>query len=252
MKGILLGVLINLISSALLSLGGALLGSSLGLDSHEVRPLEIVIGPIIINNGPQSTATQTSPPPIETEEPDSLTCTDAKGRKGVFQAMVFLDSYNWVRGSTELVEFHQKVIPYFPTVLREEPVQKVLNGAEQIVAVGTASCESRLGFLVENHRAQERAEQLVQWVELSRSRLPQSPQAPMRSVIPLNLGRFNQGCSAPATEETTGQRRIVLIAVTQKQKDLDLESCLEQRMKEDPSLKFLTENYSKFDLNAGW
>ncbi len=245
----------NLLASILLWLGGLLLGKTFDFGVSDVKPVEIPCCQIIntyVNQPPQSRFDPPDPPPkTDTQVLSALQCTDHQGHKGAFRAMVFLDSYNWVRGSTELVEFNGQVIPYFLTVLRQEPVQKILAGAEEIVAVGTASCESPLGPLVENHRAEERAEQLVRWIEESRAQLPSRP-GPMRNVIPLNLGGFTKECPKSEAAETSRQRRLVLIAVTDRQKDLDLESCLQERMKEDSSLKFLTDNYSRFDLDAGW
>jgi len=252
---ILEGILLNLIAAALVWLGGFLLEKTFDLGGTELKPKEILCGQTINNYFSGNPEPKPDPPvrrpPPELQVSSDLQCTDHHGHKGAFQAMIFLDAYNWVLGSTELVEFNGQLIPYFPTVLRQEPIQKVLAGAEEIVAVGTASCESRLGFLVENRRAEQRAEQLVRWIEESRGQLPSRP-GPMRSVIPLSLGRFTKECPGSPADETARQRRIVLIAVTDRQKDLDLESCLQDRMKEDSSLKFLTENYSKFDLDPGF
>src|SRR5215203_6185009 len=240
------GVLREVIASLIVSLLGMFLVGSTGWGSVEVRPLEINIGWTIIGSGPKSTETP-EPPGYEPQASNALECTDASGQKGVFRAMVFLDSYNWVRGSSELVEFNGEVIPYFLTVLRQEPVQKLLASAQEIVAVGTASCESPWGSLVENRRAEQRAKQLVRWIEESRNQLPQHPNTPMRSVRPLSLGGFIGGCSAPEAASTARQRRIILIGVAERQKGLDLASCLQRRMQEDDSLKFLIDNYSRFD-----
>jgi hypothetical protein len=244
-NGFLSALAIDVLSGLISAVIGGIFASYFVGGSTEVRPivLDLDISPVIIVSGTGSPA----PAPESTSPP--LGCTDAKGQKGVFRAMVFLDSYNWVRGSSELVEFNGETIPYFPTVLRQEPVQKLLAGAQEIVAVGTASCESPWGALVENRRAEQRAKQLVRWVEESRDRLPQHPNTPMRSVRALSLGRYTKDCSAPAAAETARQRPIILIAVAERQEGLDLESCLQRKMKEDDSLKFLTENYSRFDLD---
>jgi len=247
---ILEGILVNIFSSILLWLGGLLLGNK--LDPIDIKPREIPVGPIIVIISPSRPDHSDPPPAKDPPVSDNLACTDIHGLKGAFRAMVFLDSYNWVRGSTELVEFNGEVIPYFPTVLRQEPVQKVLSQAAEIVAVGTASCESPLGFLFENRRAEQRAEQLVRWIEESRDSLPSRPDAPMRNVIPLSLGRYTKECPTSEASATSRQRRIVLLAVTEITKALDLESCLQRAMQEDRSLKFLTDNYSKFDLDAGF
>ncbi|HET9769103.1 MAG TPA: hypothetical protein VFS60_19825, partial [Thermoanaerobaculia bacterium] len=192
-----------------------------------------------------------SPPATVPASTTGAQCIDASGRKGAISAMVFLASYNWVLGSTELVEFDDQLIPYFPTVLRQEPIQEVLAQAQAVVTVGMASCESSLGFLVEKRRARQRAEQLVRWVEESRSRLP-SGGTRMRTVIPLSLGRYTKPCDDSAAGESSRQRRIVLIAVTNNPEDLDVESCLRSGIATDPSLKFLTDNYSDFDFDVGW
>lgn len=248
MNGFLSALAIDVLGGILSTVIGGLLASYFVGGSTEIRPvvIDLDIAPVIIVPGTASPA----PAPESTSPP--LGCTDAQGQKGVFRAMVFLDSYNWVRGSSELVEFNGETIPYFPTVLRQEPVQKLLVGAQEIIAVGTASCESPWGALVENRRAEQRAKQLVRWVEESRNQLPQHPGAPMRNVRPLSLGRYIKDCSAPEAAETARQRPIILIAVAERQQGLDLESCLQRKIKEDDSLKFLTDNYSKFELDPGF
>jgi hypothetical protein len=181
-------------------------------------------------------------------------CTDAEGRQGAFQAMVFLDSYNWAYKSIDRVEFNGQPTD-FPAVLRQQPLQQILIQAQQVVAAGTASCEASRylwGPFMEERRAEQRAQQLVTWIEESRGQAAQHPGASMRNVLALNLGRFQKNCSAGNSASTWNQRRIVLIAVTEKQENLDLESCLERRMKDDDSLKFLTDNYSKFELDRHW
>ena len=127
-----------------------------------------------------------------------------------------------------------------------------LELAQYLVAVGAASCESPLGFLVENRRAAQRAQQLVRWIQEARGHLPSRPGAPMRGVVPLNLGRYTKDCNDSHAAATARQRRIVLIAVSEMAEGLNLESCLQRAMRNDPSLEFLTENYSKFELDSKW
>lgn len=254
MNGFLTALAVDIIGGLISMVIGGMVSSFFFGGSTEVRPLvlDFNIAPTLIVSI-QGNSAPPPPPPLPQERTSApLWCMDARGQKGVFRAMVFLDSYNWVRGSSELVEFNGETIPYFPTILRQRPVQEVLAKAQEIVAVGTASCESPLGFLFENRRAEQRAKQLVRWVEESRDELPRHPDAPMRNVRPLSLGRYTRECSAPEAAETASQRRIILIAVAERPKDLDLESCLQRRIKEDDSLKFLTDNYSKFELDPGF
>jgi hypothetical protein len=233
-------------------LWGLLASHFLAGGGSEIRPLEVYVSPTFNLALFPASADAPQPPASRPSPMEDVQCTDVNDHRGAFQAVVFLDAYHWARGSTDLVEFNDEIIPYFPTVLRQQPLQQLLSEALVVVAVGTASCESPLGFLVENRRAAQRAQQLVRWIEEARTHLPSRPGAPMRSVIPLNLGRYTKDCADSHAATTARQRRIVLIGVSEMAEGLDLESCLRRAMRNDPSLEFLTENYSKFELDAEW
>lgn len=174
----------------------------------------------------------------------SFVCNDDQGKAGSFRAVVFLDTYNWSYKSVDLVEFNHQPIDFLE-VLKQPAVQQVMSQAREIVAVGTASCEASKYFwgqLAEERRAGQRARQLAGWITSLR---PQH-------VHELNVGRFQKECKSRSPAETWNQRRIVLISVTERAEDLDLESCLKQSMKSDPLLEFLIDNYSRFKLDEDW
>lgn len=171
------------------------------------------------------------------------TCTDEARRTGEFQALVFLEDYSWAYGRFDRVELGQVPI-VFPAVLDDPRLRQALEGAQEIVAAGTASCEASeniWGHFREEWRAGRRADQLAEWLrEKSWNEAP---------VHQLNLGRFDRECGPGRSQETRNERRIVLITVTRRADGLDLESCLRQSIRSRKDLSFLLDDYSKFDLD---
>lgn len=171
------------------------------------------------------------------------TCTDEARRTGEFQALVFLEEYSWAYGRFDRVELGQVPI-VFPAVLEDPRLKQALEGAQEIVAAGTASCEASAniwGYFREERRAGRRADQLASWIrDKPWNRAP---------VHQLNLGRFDRECGPDRTEETRNERRIVLVTVSRRADGLDLESCLRQSFRSEADLSFLLDDYSKFDLD---
>jgi hypothetical protein len=179
------------------------------------------------------------------------TCGDV----GSFRTVVFADPFNWAFRETATVELNGEVID-FRQFLRGDGSQRIMASAEEIVAVGTASCEGlQLPFrrdAREEKRAQERAAQLSAWIQEVQ---PPGPEhAPVHRVHTLNLGRYerDEPCDPQNHPVTRQQRKVMLVAVLRRDPALGLAECLKEGFGDHDTLKPLITRYSKFALDEDW
>jgi len=168
---------------------------------------------------------------------------------GRFSAVVFSDVYSWKYGSRAAVEFDGHELDDFAPVLLREGMQSSMEGAEVLVAVGTASCEG-VALEDEEDRALARAKKLKGWLQETHPVISRSAATlPYRT---LTLGRFKREgyCDPKRSPETRDQRKVILIAIVQHDPRLGLEECLKQSLSADPALTYLVDRYSQFRLDA--
>lgn len=185
-----------------------------------------------------------SPPPAKPESDPYVkvrkTCRDSHGNEGVFDVVLFSRAYSWVQGDTENVELNDTPAD-FPTLLGTSALGGHLRESPEIVALGTASCE---GFPEhrerEVERARKRANKLLGWIEAVRP--PRSEWERWKPVKPLPLGVFARECRPG--EETWSQRRVVLLAVRERDDELLLFDCLRRTLEEDDELSYLATAYT--------
>lgn len=177
------------------------------------------------------------------------------GDVGSFRTVVFADPFNWAFRETATVELNGEVID-FRQFLRGDGPQRIMASAEEIVAVGTASCEGlQIPFrrdAREEKRAQERASQLSAWIQEVQ---PPGPEhAPVHRVHTLNLGRYerDEPCDPQNHPATSQQRKVMLVAVLRRDPALGLAECLKEGFGDHDALKPLITRYSKFALDEDW
>ncbi len=232
----------------------------------EGKPQVVVINNLDSHLPPRSDPTPKPPVPPAKEEPPEITVTKGGepvgtaflgtcGEVGKFRTVVFSDVFNWAYRETATVELNGKETD-FREFLQGEGPQKIMATAEEIVAVGTSSCEGlRMPFrhdVREENRAQERADQLGAWIQEVQPTGPDH--APIHRVHTLSLGRFqrDEPCNPENHPETRDQRKVILVAVMRRDPALGLEECLKESFSQHEMLKPLVTRYSKFDLDKGW
>ena len=130
----------------------------------------------------------------------------------------------------------------------EELLEQYGRNYQDLIAVGTASCEGEEG--PESVRAGSRGQQMIIWLRRALQRIGDTKERPLYY---LNLGRF-KSCDGSQTGQTGDQRRVIVVAVKQKPQDMDRER-LEQALKQeldDPvrrPLGFRMDDYMRFALN---
>lgn len=182
-----------------------------------------------------------SPPPGEPAfERHPRTCTDAHGNLGTFDVVVFSRAYSWVQGETQSVELNDTATD-FPHLLQTSGLNDYLRVAPEIIALGTASCEGYPEHRErEVRRAMNRANKLMGWIEAARR--PRPGEEPLTPVKPLPLGVFARECHPG--EDTWPQRRVVLLAIRERDERLLLYDCLRRALEADDGLSYLATAYS--------
>lgn len=143
---------------------------------------------------------------------------DADGRSASFRILLFSDEFRWRLNSFDSLEQGGKR-PQFTTEMKA-----VLNSASEIICVGASSEEVPAGtsFPVgraqEERRAARRAERIAVWVREALNR-------------PIPVRKLNVGHHAPTgTDDTSDQRRMVIILVLDQDKDANIDQSLKTAM----------------------
>lgn len=236
------------VTATLLFAGLAALGVPLGCavarQAYDLRGSEPTVVTGIPNPGIEQP--HISHPPRERRPPDHealvvrKTCVDSAGNEGIFDVVLFSRAYSWVRGETDAVELNETPAD-FVRLLRRSALGDYLRRTPEIIALGTASCEGYPAHLErELRRSEARANKLVGWIETVRP--PRAAPERWKPVKAMVLGVFKDGC--PTGGETWPQRRIVLIAVRERDDRLDLDDCLRRTLEEDDELSYLATSYT--------
>ena len=158
-------------------------------------------------------------PPEVIKEVTVRNVKDEEGRKATFRIMLFSDEFRWRINSFDAVESADGKRPQFTPEMKA-----VLNSSREIIVVGASSEEIPPGisFLegraTEEKRAARRAEKIAVWVREA-----------LNSPIPVR--KLNVGHHAPTgTDETSDQRRVVIILVLDQDEDVNIDQSLRTAM----------------------
>jgi hypothetical protein len=143
---------------------------------------------------------------------------DDDGRKASFRILLFSDEFRWRINSFDALE-HGGKRPQFT-----DEMKAVLNSASEIIAVGASSEEIPLGTSFAIGRAQEekragrRAETIAVWVREALNR-------------PIPVRKLNVGHHSPTgSEDTSDQRRVVIILVLEHEEGANVDQALRSAM----------------------
>jgi hypothetical protein len=189
-------------------------------------------------------------PPEVTRDVVVSKVTDAVGRKASFRILLFTDEFRWRLSSFDSLD----ATPDRPMFTGE--MKAVLDSAEEIIAVGASSEELPAGTslaegrVMEERRAGRRADQIAMWIREAVSRpvpvrkLNVGYHAPTRLVTP--------GRRPRAIEDTSDQRRVVIILVLEHEQGVNMDQALRAAMAAEsvraPIFEALLTRYS---LSAG-
>jgi hypothetical protein len=85
---------------------------------------------------------------------------------------------------------------------------------------------------------------------------PDGVSRPVLSVHLLNLGRYwhdrthGQACDPAHALDTADQRKVILMAVVDRDAGADLQWCADKSLNGDDQLRPLLDHYRRFDLNS--
>ena len=143
---------------------------------------------------------------------------DDEGRSATFRIMLFSDEFRWRINSFDSVESGGKRPEFTPEM------KAVLNSAVEIIAVGASSEEIPPGVSFPEGRAKEerragrRADQIAVWIREALNK-------------PIPVRKLNVGHHTPTgTDETSDQRRVVIILVLDQDEDANLDQSLRSAM----------------------
>lgn len=181
--------------------------------------------------------------PAPPEVFQDLTIRDAKddqGRRTSFRILLFSDEFRWRMNSYDDVG-HGNARPRFT-----DEMKAVLNSAREVICVGASSEEIpsgtsfAAGRRVEERRAALRAEKIAVWVrEVLRRPIP---------VRKLNVGHH----SPTGGNETSDQRRLVIILVLDHDEGADIDQALRMAMAgESVRAPIFEALLTKYSLGSG-
>jgi hypothetical protein len=143
---------------------------------------------------------------------------DDEGRAATFRILLFSDEFRWRINSFDAVEAGGKRPEFTPEM------KAVLNSAVEIIAVGASSEEIPPGTSFPEGRAKEerragrRADQIAVWIREALNK-------------PIPVRKLNVGHHTPTgSDETSDQRRVVIILVLDQDEDANLDQSLRTAM----------------------
>jgi hypothetical protein len=161
---------------------------------------------------------------------------DDEGLKSTFRILLFSDEFRWRINSFDAIE-RGGTRPHFT-----DEMKAVLNSAKEIICVGASSEEIpsgvsfTLGRQREEERAARRAERIALWVREALDR-------------PIPVRKLNVGHHTPTgDEDTSGQRRLVIILVRANDEGANIDQALRTAMAGEavraPIFEALVSQYS--------
>jgi hypothetical protein len=166
---------------------------------------------------------------------------DDEGNSASFRIMLFSDEFRWRINSFDAVEAEGGKRPQFT-----EEMKAVLNSASEIIAVGASSEEIPQGISFaagrssEEKRAARRAEKIAVWIREALNR-------------PIPVRKLNVGHHAPTgTDDTSDQRRVVIILVLDHDEDTNIDQSLRSAMASQAVRAPIFESLlTKYSLGGG-
>ncbi len=166
---------------------------------------------------------------------------DSSGRSASFRILLFSDEFRWRLNSVSRIE-DGSTQPFFSPEMKQ-----VLSKAEEIICVGASSEEVPVGASFDQGRAREerraarRAEQIASWV---------------RSVVsePIPVRKLNVGHHDPtgSAEDTSDQRRVVIILVLDQDENTNLDEALREAMARESRRAPIFETLlTRYSLSSG-
>ena len=149
---------------------------------------------------------------------------DLTGRRATFRILLFSDEFRWRMNSHDALENAQNSPDFTPEM------RAVLDSAREIICVGASSEEIPTGVSFDRGRVQEeqraarRSEQIAVWVRRALSR-------------PVSVRKLNVGHHIPTGQrgDTSGQRRVVIILVLDRDDDTNIDQALRSAMAHESS-----------------
>jgi serine/threonine protein kinase len=164
---------------------------------------------------------------------------DSQGRTAEFNVAVLSVEYKWQIGSDSQIKYNDKLI-YLDALqpsLEQEGIKKIMENPNEIISVGTASCEGAPAL--EERRAFERAKQIQLLAKKIFSDVPS-----VKGYRLLNLGQFRGGDCQRNQDLTSYQRSIIIIGVRKQTPGVILDEALRTRLENKPFGDFKLEDYS--------
>jgi hypothetical protein len=170
---------------------------------------------------------------------------DEQGRRASFRVLLFTDEFRWRLSSYESVEQAVGEPEFTPEM------KTVLNGAKEIICVGASSEEivqglsESAGRAREEMRAARRAERIAMWVRRAISN-------------PIPVRKLNVGHHVPTkgAEDTSDQRRVVIILVLEREEGANVDQALRAAMAREsvnaPIFESLLTRYSLANKAFTW
>jgi hypothetical protein len=144
---------------------------------------------------------------------------DRQGRRASFRVLLFTDEFKWRMSSYESLESRLEEPSFTPEM------KAVLDKAREIIVVGASSEEIVPGLSLETGRKREearaakRADRIAMWVRQALSR-------------PVPVRKLNVGHHMPTdnTNDTSEQRRVVIILVLERENGTNVDEALRSAM----------------------
>jgi len=163
---------------------------------------------------------------------------DKEGKVAFFRVLILPGDFRWAFASQSVITDAEGKPMDLAHTLKGDDMRKLLGSASHIIAVGAASIEGELES--EEVRAEARARQLAAWV---RPRVPRSTR-----TYTLNLGRYLASCQGCSQQQTSAQRRVVVIAVSASHPGVDISTALRDALLSTTEFPLKLSDYSSFEL----
>jgi len=164
---------------------------------------------------------------------------DSQGKTAEFSIAILSTEYKWLLNSNFQIQHNNKIVSvdFLKLSLEQNGIQKIMEYPTEIIAVGTAACESNSA--VAQNRALERAKQ----VQILAKKLFKNTSS-VKGYRLLNLGQFQRGNCQTNQDTTDYQRSIMIIGVRKKSKGVIVDEALRDRLINQPFADFKLEDYS--------
>ncbi len=164
---------------------------------------------------------------------------DSQGRTAEFNIAVLSVEHKWLVNSDFQVKSNNEIINLdaLRLNLEEEGIETIMENPNEIISVGTASCEGAVKL--EEHRAFERSKQ----IQLLAKKLFRNTPS-VEGYRLLNLGQFRRSDCQYNKNLTAYQRSIIIIGIRKKSEGVILDEALRNRLDKTPFADFNLKDYS--------